>query len=533
MSLPFESIFQAIGGIGLFLLGMTIMTDGLKQLAGNRVRSALMRFTHSPGSGAATGAVSTMILQSSSATIVAAVGFVGVGMMQFSEALGIIFGANIGTTITGWLVALFGFKFKLAETALPLIFTGMVLKLFFKGKIATIGYTLAGFSLIFVGIALMQEGMKGFEGVITPDNLPSDSWIGRLQLVGLGILATLITQSSSAGVAATLTMLFANTINFEQAAALVIGMDIGTTVTPLIATIGGSTDVKRTGFSHVIYNFMTGAGALLLISPYIYLCNQLSPDFLTTNAEIGLVAFHTLFNTLGVLLVLPFAGYFARMIQRVVPSNHRQLYQLDKSLPVKEPKLALIASQQALQKIFQTTLSYIDTHMGGTEKSTVPISRIEKSVDEVQEYLDQIRLKESDEQDWKQLIALLHAINHLERLVDRCESIGKQLDVIPRSHELQTISTYFLNQTTEVEKLVNENLFTQAYKTAHETAKKVIADLDTLRDEVILKIARDELEDYIGLEILNTIKWFKRFVKHGSTFIFYYEQALQEGLEGA
>lgn len=271
MESSYQSIFQAIGGVGLFLLGMTIMTDGLKALAGKHIRSALMKFTKSPTSGAMTGAVSTMILQSSSATIVAAVGFVAVGMMQFTEALGIIFGANIGTSITGWLVVLFGFKFKLAQIALPLIFLGMVLKLFFKGKVATIGYTVAGFSLIFVGITLMQEGMQGFEGIITLENLPSDSWIGRLQLVGLGLVATLITQSSSAGVAATLTMLFSHVINFEQAAALVIGMDLGTTVTPLIATIGGSTEVKRTGFSHVIYNCFTAVGAFFLISPYIYM----------------------------------------------------------------------------------------------------------------------------------------------------------------------------------------------------------------------------------------------------------------------
>lgn len=532
MAEHFDSIFQAIGGIGLFLLGMTIMTEGLKQLAGNPIRSALMRFTHSPTSGAVTGAVSTMILQSSSATIVAAVGFVGVGMMQFSEALGIIFGANIGTTITGWLVALFGFKFKLAEIALPLIFAGMVLKLFSRGKIATIGYTLAGFSLIFVGISLMQEGMKGFEGVITPDILPDDSWMGRLKLVGLGLVATLITQSSSAGVAATLTMLYAHTINFEQAAALVIGMDIGTTVTPLIATIGGSTEVKRTGFSHVIYNLFTGIGAVLMITPYIMMWGYLSPDFLQDNAEIGLVAFHTLFNTLGVLLVLPFANPFARLIEKMLPSDETYLYTLDKNLPKQTPKVALIAAQQAELKIFQTTLQYIQTHMGNTEQTTVSLSRLEKSVDEIQEYLDQIRFKESsDKQSWQQLIALLHGLNHLERLADRCEVIDKQVEVTHRSNELQVILSYFLTQIAVIETLVNANLFAKAYETAHETSQKVVADLDALRDEVILKIARDDMEDYIGLEMLNTIKWFKRFVRHISKFSFYYETALQKGLE--
>ncbi|MCH9740521.1 MAG: Na/Pi symporter [Epsilonproteobacteria bacterium] len=528
MESSFQSLFQAIGGVGLFLLGMTIMTDGLKQLAGGHIRAALMRFTNSPTSGAMTGAVSTMILQSSSATIVASVGFVGVGMMQFSEALGIIFGANIGTTITGWLVVLFGFKFKLAQIALPLIFFGMVLKLFFKGKLATIGYSVAGFALIFVGISLMQEGMQGFEGIITPDNLPSDSWIGRLQLVGLGILATLITQSSSAGVAATLTMLFAHTINFEQAAALVIGMDIGTTVTPLLATIGGSTDVKRTGYSHVIYNFFTGIGALLLITPYIYIWESISPDALMQNAEIGLVAFHTLFNTLGVILVLPFAHYFARFIQKIVPSDTIHLYQLDYTLPTKEPKLALISSQQALQKTFQTTLDYIDRDADGS----ISISKVEKSVDEIQEYLDEIVLTESKEKEWEQLIALLHGLNHLERLVDRCEDVGKERQIIQKSKVLEQIWNTFKEHNSQLLELYKSNSFTKASTVALTNTKVLIEDLDKFRDEVILKIAKDELDNYSGLELLDTIKWFKRMAKHVSRFSFYYDKALQEGVTG-
>ena len=145
-------IVQVLGGLGLFLLGMIIMTEGLRELAGDMIRSALMRFTSSPVTGAATGAISTAILQSSSATTVAAVGFVGAGLMTFDSSLGIIFGANIGTTITGWLVALFGFKLKLGTIMLPLILAGAILRLFAAGRLSSTGYALAGFGLIFVGI---------------------------------------------------------------------------------------------------------------------------------------------------------------------------------------------------------------------------------------------------------------------------------------------------------------------------------------------------------------------------------------------
>ena len=138
------------------MLGMIVMTDGLRTLAGSAIRKALLRFTRTPVSGAVTGAVSTAILQSSSATTVAAVGFVGASLMAFPEALGIIFGANVGTTITGWLVATLGFKLKLGTVVLPVIFVGVLLRLFSKGRLAATGYALAGFGVIFVGITVMQ-----------------------------------------------------------------------------------------------------------------------------------------------------------------------------------------------------------------------------------------------------------------------------------------------------------------------------------------------------------------------------------------
>ncbi|MCK5336413.1 MAG: Na/Pi symporter, partial [Gammaproteobacteria bacterium] len=147
---------------------MVIMTDGLRTLAGDTIRTALMHITRTPLSGAVTGAVSTAILQSSSATTVAAVGFVGAGLMSFSGALGIIFGANIGTTITGWLVVLLGFKLDLAAVLMPLILLGVVLRLFAKGRLSTIGFSIAGFGLIFVGISLMQDGMSGLQNIVTP-----------------------------------------------------------------------------------------------------------------------------------------------------------------------------------------------------------------------------------------------------------------------------------------------------------------------------------------------------------------------------
>ena len=311
----FLIILNVLGGIGLFLLGMIVMTDGLRALAGHAMRSVLMRFTKSPLTGALTGAVSTAILQASGVTTVAAVGFVGAGLITFPEALGIIFGANIGTTFKGWIIALLGFKMSLGNVFLPIVFIGAVIRLVSKGRLATIGYSIAGFGLVFVGLTFMQESMSELHGFVSFENLPADTLSGRLLLVALGLVFTVITQSSSVSVAAALTALYADLINFNQAAALVIGMDLGTTSTAALATIGGSVGVKRTGFSHVIFNLLTATLALILINPFAWAWNYFSPGELAKNAEIALVACHTCFNTLGVVMILPFTAQFARFME--------------------------------------------------------------------------------------------------------------------------------------------------------------------------------------------------------------------------
>jgi len=310
----YHEILQAMGGLGLFLLGMVVMTDGLKGLAGDMLRQILTRVTHSPASGALTGAATTAILQSSSATTVAAVGFVSASLLTFPQALGIIFGANIGTTITGWLVALLGFKFKLATIVSPLVLVGVLMRLFGHGKLAATGMALAGFSLIFIAITLLQGVMLGMEGIVTPDDFPADTFTGRLKLVAIGISITLITQSSAAGVAAALAAVHVGTISFPQAMAIVIGMDIATAIKAIVASMGGSVATLRTGLSHVLYNIYSGIVAFLLLTPYALFLDYISPDIVRDNAEIALVGFHTSFNIICVLLILPFTNQFAQLV---------------------------------------------------------------------------------------------------------------------------------------------------------------------------------------------------------------------------
>lgn len=417
----FFELLSAIGGLGLFLLGMMVMTEGLKGLAGQSLRRLLTRFTRTPVSAAATGAAVTALVQSSSATTVTAVGFVGAGLLTFTQALGIIFGANIGTTITGWLVALIGFKLSLSVVVLPLILIGVLMRLFGRGKVRFVGWALAGFSLLFLGIDAMQEGMAGLEGAVTPDDFPGDSIWGRLKLVGIGIAITLVTQSSSAGIATALVALSAGAISFPQAAAMVIGMDVGTTFTAALATLGGSTESRRTGYAHVIYNVLTGAAAFFLLTPYVALVAPWIGTNLDGDPQVALVAFHTTFNLFGVLLVLPFTAAFARLIIWLVPVKGSAILQrLDDRL-LGDADAAIDSAMQTLAELSLQAFSEVRCRLGIEEAQDGRREELAEGIDAARSYLERIRTDPAIAESHFRHQQSLHALDHLERLERRLD----------------------------------------------------------------------------------------------------------------
>jgi phosphate:Na+ symporter len=526
-NLSILTIVKASGGLGIFLLGMVVMTQGLRSLAGDRMRNTLMHFTKSPYSGALTGAFSTALLQSSSATTVMAVGFVGAGFITFPESLGIIFGANIGSTITGWLVALFGFKLQLGIVILPFIFIGVILKLFFHDKVSAFGYALAGFGLLFVGITMMQEGMSGFEGIITPESLPSDTWIGRLQLVLLGILATLITQASSAGIAVTLTALYANAISFEQAAALVIGMDVGTTVTALMASIGGSLNVRRTGSSHVIYNLFTACMALFLITPYIYIWDVLAPGSLIQNGEIGLVAFHTFFNILGVLIILPFTHQFASLIEKMITSKEPVFTEKLDTRLLDEPDLALEAARISAQDEFIALLQHINFILGDKKEGKLSdLILLQSALDKTYHYIDQINPKQEQDARWEKVIALIHILDHEQRLHERCEEEEYRAKLIQISPDLHTEKQHLIHENNHIITAISSNKFSDARKYARKNEIQIIESMEPYRNMIAEKMAKDDITLHSGTSKLEAARWLIRVSHHISRITHHMEKAV-------
>jgi phosphate:Na+ symporter len=413
------NLLSALGGVGLFLIGMLLLTDGLKALAGRGMRDALARFTSTPLSGAATGAITTAVVQSSSATTVAAVGFVASGMLTFPQALGIIFGANVGTTLTGWMVAILGFKLDLGQVALPFVLPGAVMSLVLKGRGAQAGRAIAGFCLIFIGIEHLQAGLEAFRGIVTPADFPPDTMVGRMQMIAIGVVITLVTQSSSAGVATALAALGAGAISFPQAAALVIGMDVGTTFTAALATLGGGTMARRTGFAHVIYNVMTAAMAFFLLDAFLALAAPLIDD---GDAQIALVAFHSSFNLLGVVLILPFARPFARLIEVLIPDRGSMLTRPLDPLVLKDPHGAMTLLVATVPPLAAAVVDHLRAVLGRPPVSGPAYQRqdLELAIGEAHAYLEQIAISKTDADLVRRKSSALHILDHLDRLLYRC-----------------------------------------------------------------------------------------------------------------
>jgi phosphate:Na+ symporter len=302
------------GGLGLFLLGMMMMTDGLRLAAGPALERILAGATRTRMHALGSGVLVTAMVQSSSAVTVATIGFVNAGLLSLAPSLWVLFGANVGTTMTGWVVALVGLKFKIDALALPLVGLGVVLRLTGEGqRRGALGSALAGFGLLFMGIALLQQS---FTGLAAQVSLPQGEGVLAVAAqVGTGALMTVLMQSSSASMAIALTAAQEGLLTPQGAAAVVIGSNIGTTVTAVLASLGATPNARRAAAAHVLFNGLTGVVALLLLPwlvPAIAQAREaldLPPDPATR-----LALFHTVFNLMGVVLMWPVADRLAQWL---------------------------------------------------------------------------------------------------------------------------------------------------------------------------------------------------------------------------
>ncbi|MHA7826001.1 MAG: Na/Pi cotransporter family protein [Roseovarius sp.] len=424
------NILTALGGIGLFLIGMDIMTGALREAAGPDLRRMLGRFTASPLRGTLTGAMATGALQSSTAVTLMTIGAVGAGLLSFAHALGVLYGANIGTTLTGWIVMILGFKLKLGVAVLPVIFVAALTAMLARGWLARAARALAGFCLLFIGLDMMQGGLDGADALLRPEMLPDgDGWGGRLMLVGLGVILVALTQSSSAGIAVVLVLLDAGAVTFAQSAALVVGFNVGTTMTALLASLGGTRAMRLTALGNLLFNIGTALMAfplLGLIAPVLH------GTWLGSDDQTALVLFHTGFNVLGAAVFLPLTARFAALVEAMVPDRPMHMAApLDKRLLADEGA-AMEAAQSVADQLRQTLFTALAKAIG-PEHDLRALGSVSAQGAPVLEalgtYLAKIRIASDKTPEQARYVALLHQLDHFERLLERCHQRGR-IDIL-------------------------------------------------------------------------------------------------------
>lgn len=419
-----SSLIMVLGGIGFFLLGMSLMADGLKAIAGDALKKWLRRFTGGTLPSILTGTVITLLVQSSTATTLMTIGFVSAGMLSFLQATGVIFGANLGTTSTGWMVALIGLKFSIGQMALPIIGVGVLIKQFSKGRLAQIGLVMAGFGLLFIGIEFLQDGMSELNEVLDLAAFSGLSFWNRLALVAIGAAMTVIMQSSSAAVATTITVLAVGTLSLDQAIALVIGQNIGTTATAMLAAIGASVSAKRTAIAHTMFNLSTGVVVLLLF--------PLVMGFLTWSTEwlgwsdpaLTLALFHTGFSLLGILVFAPFIRQFTAVIERLLPEKQSRITQHLDHQVIALPAVALETAHSALREAASLTLTATLGKLAaltGGEKTAAKAADCDEALLDIQREIKQVgaflaEIRADSPASTSVFIDNLHALDHLMRM---------------------------------------------------------------------------------------------------------------------
>ena len=460
-------IFTLLGALGMFLYGMNLMSSGLQKAAGERLRGFLSAMTSNPFKGVMTGLGITSIIQSSSATTVMVVSFVNAGLLTLAQAIGVIMGANIGTTVTAWMVSWLGFKADISVLAVPLMLLGFLFSNSKIDKRKNIGELIVGFSLLFLGLSFMKDSVPDLRE--TPQVLEFvSSWSAHgfgsvLLFLAFGTILTLVLQSSSATMAITLIMLSMGWIPFEMACAMVLGENIGTTITANIAASVGNTEAKRAAMSHTIFNVFGVVWALILYKPFLHLVGTITENLFglpnpaaegfvvtdSTSAEgtaalYGLSMLHTLFNLTNTLLLVWFTKWIAQAVSWIVPTpknQEKEVFRLKyiSAGPLATPELSV---GQAFEEIIsfakisknganyaQNAINEADTDKFEELRSKlVKYEEISDRIEyEIATFLNGISAEEISESTSLKIKSMYKIIGELESLGDSGETISRIL----------------------------------------------------------------------------------------------------------
>ena len=516
MSFDFFEILKLIGALGFFIYGMKVMSEGIQKVAGSKLRGVLEAMTSNRFKGIFTGFLITSLVQSSSATTVMVVSFVNAGLISLVESVGVIMGANIGTTLTAWLITIFGFKIKVASFALPIIAVGFPMLFSSKSKLRSWGEVLIGFALLFLGLEALKNTVPNLKD--SPEALQfikDFTGMGLLSIitfVGVGTLLTVMVQSSSAAMALTIIMCNYGWIPFELAAAMVLGENIGTTITANLASIVGNVHAKRAARAHFIINVF-GVIWMIFALPYVlgaidhYLVtNHDSSPF--TNAQIipvGLSIFHTTFNIINVLLLIGFVGFIVKVVTRMVPSKgvadeEFRLEYIGEGV-ISTPEIAILEARKEIAvfgKLTAKMSNHVQTLLNDTkEKTRIKLfNKVRKYEDitdkmevEIANYLSKIGERNITEASSLKIRGMLGIVNDLERIGDILYQMSK---IIERKDEEELVFTAEqLNNLNELFKLLTDafeimlsNLESEYETVVIDKAKYKEVEINKLRNKI-------------------------------------------------
>lgn len=387
-----------VAGIAIFLVGMYFMEEGFKLFSGGALERILERFTSTLPKAIATGTISTTLVQSSSLTSVIMISFLSAGLIGLSEAIGVIFGSNLGSTTTTWIVSYFGVKISIAHYAMPMLILGVALRFSANKHYQGSGNILLGLGFIFLGISYMMDGFESLKSTINLSQYAIEGYLGVLVFIIVGMISTVIIQSSAATMAIVIAALVSSQLIYANALAIAIGANIGTTITAIVGSIASNENGKRLAVAHFIFNFVTAAFAFIFIFQFVHVVNWIAEIFgvAEDNYVIKLAIFHTLFNVIGIALVSPFIGKMVTFLNTLfipkLKSKAKPQYLSDEVIEI--PKTAIISLRKEVINLYFQSLKTI-THAMNLHREDVfsqnPLhevvkkskSKIETNIDEI------------------------------------------------------------------------------------------------------------------------------------------------------
>ena len=551
-------ILSLLGSLGLFLYGMTLMSESLQKVAGNGLRRFLASMTSNPFKRILTGLCVTAIIQSSSATTVMTVSFVNAGLLTLTQSIGVIMGANIGTTVTAWFISLLGFKADVSMISIPLIGLGFAFMMSKKSKTKTIGELIIGFALLFLGLSFMKDSVPDLNS--SPEMLTFlKSWTGWgfgsvLIFVGIGTLLTIVLQSSSATVALTLVMINFGWIPFEMAAAMVLGENIGTTITANIAASVGNTSAKRTALAHTVFNMFGVIWVLALFKPFLTLIskivmglgcanpftpfcvtNQIDPALASMTMLYSISMLHTLFNVTNTLIMVWFVPTIVKIVKWIIPgSKDEEIFRLQyiqggilstAELSLDQSKREIVHFAQLMKK--QYSYAHEAILLADNDKFNELFNKLEhyeQIADQVEyeiaNYLNEIGEEELSHESGRRTQAMYKIIGELESIGDSGYNVGRilQRKNINNIHFDQNIVNKILHMLYLVEVALDVMIVNcdRGYTKISNISNALDAEYDineyrnNLREEHLLNLENNAYSYLVGVYYMDIISELER-----------------------